>query len=120
MASSSPRFNKSILAHRHDFLDASLVVVRFHLCSYIDGALQFVAYMIITQILHSHNLDHQTRPSREMLSALTSARVRVILLPGKASLLPALVDRLHEVLTQIRVELTSLVYVRTVLRSDIL
>jgi hypothetical protein len=41
-----------------------------------------------TQIWHPHDLDHETRPAREMLRPLPLARFRVILLPCKACLVP--------------------------------
>lgn len=37
---------------------------------------------------HAHNLDHQARPAREVLRALAPSRLRVVLLPGEARLLP--------------------------------
>lgn len=49
----------------------------------------------LVQRLHRHNLHHQARPAGEMLRALTSPRLGVVLLPREARLLPALVDRIN-------------------------
>ena len=51
------------------------------------------------QIIHCHDLDYQARPASEVLCPLALASLRVILLPGKASLLPALVDGVNKVLS---------------------
>ena len=41
-----------------------------------------------TQIGHAHDLNHETRPPREMLRSLPLACLGVVLLPGKACLYP--------------------------------
>lgn len=65
------------------------------------------------QVRHSHDLDDQTRPAREVLRALALARLRVVLLPGEARLLPTLEDGVDEILAQARVEVSGLGLVGT-------
>jgi hypothetical protein len=55
-----------------------------------------------------------------MLCPLTRASLRVILLPGKPSLLPALVHRVYEVLAETVVQVFGLCSIRTGLKSIIL
>lgn len=57
-----------------------------------------------TQIRHPHDLNDKTRPAREMLRALPLARLRIILLPREARLLPALEYCLDEVEAKARVQ----------------
>lgn len=54
----------------------------------------------LLEFIHSHHFHHQTRPPREVLSPLARASLRVILLPGKPCLLPALEHRLNKVLAE--------------------
>lgn len=72
------------------------------------------------QVIHGHNLDHQTRPARKVLVALSRARLRVVLLPREARFLPALEDGVDEVLAQANVQLAGLFAVRTALRGKVL
>lgn len=72
------------------------------------------------QILHCHDLDDKARPAREVLRALALARLRVVLLPREARLLPALVDGFDEVPAQAAVQIPCLGLVGAGLRGDIL
>lgn len=49
------------------------------------------------KVRHIHNFHHQTRPSGEMLGTLTLARLRIVLLPGKARVFPLLEDVINQV-----------------------
>lgn len=55
-----------------------------------------------------------------MLSSLTLTGLRVVLLPGKARLLPALVDCVDEVLTKVCVQLLSALLVGALSLCDVL
>ena len=60
---------------------------------------------------HGQNLYHETGPASKVLSALTLARLRVILFPSESSLLPALVHRLDQVLAERIIHLLGLLLV---------
>lgn len=77
-----------------------------------DFPLQLIMPALTTQIRHCHNLDDETRPPGKVLRALSRSSFRVILLPRESSLLPALVDSLHEVLPQVGVQLRCTGFVR--------
>ena len=55
-----------------------------------------------------------------MLGALTLACLRVVLLPGEASFLPAFVDGVDDVLTEVDVEFRCALLVRAFLLGDVL
>lgn len=86
------------------------------------GLSQLVLHMTAgtTEVLHRHDLHNQTRPARKVLRALALARLRIILLPREARLLPALVDGADEILTQAAVEILGLGLIWTRLCGDIL
>lgn len=79
-----------------------------------------IAAATAAQIRHGHDLDDQTRPPRKVLRALTSARLGVVLLPGKTRFLPGLVDGVDEVLAQARVQVLGFGLVGARLGSDVL
>lgn len=72
------------------------------------------------QIFHSQDLDNQARPARKVLRPLTLAGLGIVLLPSEARLLPAVVHCVDEVLAESCVEIPSLGFVRTFLKSKIL
>ena len=72
------------------------------------------------QIRHRHNLDHQTRPSREMLRSLSSACLGVILLPGEARLFPLIEDVVHKIFPESDVDFGGLRFVWSRLGCDVL
>jgi hypothetical protein len=74
----------------------------------------------LVQRLHRHNLHHQARPASEMLRALTSTRLRVVLLPREARLLPALVDRINQICAQLVIQNPGLALERTLLGANFL
>lgn len=59
------------------------------------------------QIGHAHNLDHQARPSGEMLRSLTLACLRIILLPRKTCFHPLVVDGLDEIEAETAIQLSG-------------
>jgi hypothetical protein len=59
----------------------------------------FVPGLAASQIIHCHDLDDQAGPASEVLGALALACLGIVLFPSKASLLPAGVDRVNNVLT---------------------
>ena len=83
--------------------------------SYI--ALQLVV-SVAAEVFHCHDLDHEARPARKVLRALARACLGVVLFPCEASLFPALVDRVHEVLAQGCVHALRLLLVRAALLGD--
>jgi hypothetical protein len=88
---------------------------------YSAQILQLVMRSLATrQVIHGHNLNHQARPPREMLVALSSARLWVILLPCKARLLPALENCVDKILAQLRVQLAGFLAVRAALGCKVL
>ena len=82
--------------------------------------LQLIPNHLATKIRHGHDLDNQASPASEMLSALALAGLRVILLPCEASLFPALINSVNEVLAEIGVQLLSALLVRPLCLSDVL
>lgn len=74
----------------------------------------------LVQRLHRHNLHHQTRPASEMLGALTSARLRIVLLPCEARLLPALEDCVNQIRTQLIIQTPGLALEWAFLSADFL
>jgi hypothetical protein len=83
----------------YDTYRHSLVcLVDLHPHHLISAALQLIPHRLPTQIRHRHDLDHQARPASKMLRTLALARLRIILLPREARLLPALIHRVDEVL----------------------
>jgi hypothetical protein len=73
-----------------------------------------------TQIRHSHNLDHQTRPARKMLRALPFTRLGVILFPRKARLLPTLINSIDQVIAKFGVDFGCASTMGTRLSRDVL
>ena len=61
-----------------------------------------------TKIRHNHNLNYQTRPSREVLRALPGAGLRIILFPREAGTLPLVEDVVDEVFAETGVDLSGL------------
>lgn len=82
--------------------------------------LEFIMPALTTQIRHSHNLDHQTRPARKMLRALPFTRLGVILFPRKARLLPTLINSIDQVIAKFRVDFGCASTVGTGLSRDVL
>ncbi len=82
--------------------------------------LQLIMRLLALQVLHGHNLDHQTRPAGKMLRALPRARLRIVLLPRVARLLPAVVHGVDQVLAQANVQVARLLAVRAALRGKVL
>lgn len=74
----------------------------------------------LVQRLHRHNLHHQARPAGEMLGALASARLRIVLLPREARLLPAVVDRINQIRAQLVIQTPGLALERTLLGANFL
>ena len=74
---------------------------------------KLISGMFLPKIRHAHDLDDQTRPPGEMLRPLTSAGIWVVLFPGKPGLFPTLVNSVNQVLSQLGVNLTSLLLVRS-------
>lgn len=72
------------------------------------------------QLGHRHHVYHHTGPAGEVLSTLATARLGVVLFPGKASLFPLAEDIVNQVLSQGVVELACLVLVRTRRSSSVL
>ena len=90
---------------------------------YAPNSLQLIASMFGyggIKVWHGHNLDHKTSPASKVLSTLTLARIRVILLPSETRSLPVVVDILYKVLAQARVSLLRLCLVRPLLLRDVL
>lgn len=81
---------------------------------------QFVLDMAAAQVRHGHDLDDQTRPPSEVLSALALAGLRVVLLPCEACRLPALENSVDKVLAQSGVEVLGFGLVGSRLGCDIL
>ena len=75
---------------------------------------------MLGKIFHGHDLDHQACPPCEVLRALTSPRLRVVLLPSEARVNPALVHRLHKILAELRVQLPRLLAERSLMCRHIL
>ena len=73
-----------------------------------------------TQVWHRHDFDDQTRPSGEMLRALSCACFWVILFPSESCPLPFVEYVLYEVLTKRIVDLAGLSFVWSLLGRDIL
>jgi len=74
---------------------------------------KFIPGVLLRQVRHAHDFDDQTRPSGKMLCPLTSAGVGVVLLPSESCFLPALVDGVDQVLSQLRVDLAGLLLMRS-------
>lgn len=72
------------------------------------------------QLGHRHHVYHHTGPAGEVLSTLATSRLGVVLLPGKASLLPLAEDILNQVLSQGVIEPTCLLLMRARCSSSIL
>ena len=51
----------------------------------------FATSSLSPQVRHIHNLNHQARPARKMLRPLALSRLRIILFPREARLLPLLI-----------------------------
>jgi len=75
---------------------------------------------LTTQIRHSHNLDHQTRPAREMLRALSFTRLGVILFPRKARVLPTLINSIDQIVAEFGVDFRCASTMGTGLSRDVL
>ena len=75
---------------------------------------------LTTQIRHSHNLDHQTRPARKMLRALPFTRLGIILFPRKARLLPTLINSIDQVIAEFGVDFSCASTMGTRLSRDVL
>lgn len=76
--------------------------------------------MSTAQVLHGHDLDHQTGPARKVLGALAGTRLGVVLLPCEARVDPGLVDGFDEVLAQARVQVSGLGLVGAFLLGGVL
>lgn len=87
---------------------------------FLFAYLQFIPDRLTTKIRHSHDLNNQASPASEVLSPLPLASLWVILLPGEACLLPALIDGVDKVLAKVGVELLSAFLVRPLCLGDIL
>jgi hypothetical protein len=84
------------------------------------GYLQLIPNRLPTQIWHSHNLDDQASPTREMLGSLAFACLRVVLLPREARLLPAFVDGVDEIFAKVGIQLLGTLLMRSLLLGNIL
>lgn len=93
----------------------------YHLSGQPDSPSQLISNVhSLVQRLHRHNLHHQARPAGEMLRALTSTRLRIVLLPREARLLPALVDRINQIRAQLVIQAPGLTLERSLLGADFL
>ena len=75
---------------------------------------------VLAEVVHGHDLDDEAGPAREVLRALSAARLRVVLLPREPGLRPALVHRLHQVPAQPRIQATGLRLVGALLQRQVL
>jgi hypothetical protein len=82
-------------------------------------ALQLIPHPF-TQIRHSHDLDHQARPAREVLRTLPLACFWIVLFPCKPSLLPTVIYRIDQILAQFGVDLDGPSLMQSFLLSDVL
>ena len=85
-----------------------------------DLQLPMIPTTIITQIGHRHDLNHQTRPTREMLRALSRACLGIVLLPRKPRAFPFVEDDIDEVFAEGVVDLGGLGFVGARLVGDVL
>ena len=69
---------------------------------------------------HGHHLDHESRPSGEMLRPLTLACLRTILLPREAGLFPGIVYGINEIFAKLSVHVLRFGLLRTWLLGNIL
>ena len=72
------------------------------------------------QVRHRHNFNHQTGPACEMLRSLSSARLRVILFPREARLLPLVEDVVHQIFPESGVYFGGLGFVGARLGRNVL
>ena len=86
----------------------------------VKSQLIFQVLRTTTEIIHCHNLDHETRPACKVLRPLTLTSLWVILFPGEAGFLPALENGVYQILAQPCVQVLCLLLVRSVLLGKIL
>jgi hypothetical protein len=72
------------------------------------------------KVREAHDLDNHAGPASEMLSTLAGSCIRVVLLPGEASLAPRLVHGVNEVLAQLVVHGSCALLLWARLLGDIL
>jgi hypothetical protein len=82
--------------------------------------LQLVSLPLSTQVRHSHDLDHQTRPASEMLCPLSLASLGIVLLPCEARLFPALVHSVNKIPSELGIQLGCACLVWSLLLSNFL
>jgi hypothetical protein len=84
--------------------------------------LQFIPNPILTltQIRHSHYLNHQASPAGEMLRPLPLTRLGVVLLPSKAGLLPTVIYSVDKILAEFGVNFSCARLVGTRLLGNVL
>ena len=75
---------------------------------------------LTAQIGEVHNLHNHARPASEVLRALASTGVRVVLLIREASLEPRVVDGVYQILAQVGVHGDGTLLLRTGLLGDVL
>ena len=79
-----------------------------------------VTAALTAQVREVHDLDKHARPSGEVLRALASTGVRVVLLIREASLEPRVVDGVYQILAQVGVHGDGTLLLRTGLLGDVL
>ena len=99
-------------------LNAIFLHTHVELPDFCTLILQFI--MTLLEIRHIHDLHNQTRPAGEMLGALAITSLGVILLPGKACLLPRVVDGVDEVRSKAAIQLSGTVLLRSRLLRSVL
>src|SRR5947207_11796682 len=72
------------------------------------------------EVRHNHDVHHQARPAGEMLRALPSTCLRVVLFPCKASLLPLPEHVFYHIRSQLDVDIARLLLVRSFSRGYVL
>ena len=82
--------------------------------------LQFILLFGGTQIRHTHDLNYQTRPSREVLRPLAFPCFGVILLPRETCLFPTLINSFDKILSQVGIQCLSACLLRSFLLCQIL
>jgi hypothetical protein len=73
-----------------------------------------------TQIRHGHDLDHEAGPTGEVLRPLAFTCLGIILFPSEASPLPLREHVLHDVLTELGIDLSGTLLMRTLNPRNIL
>ena len=72
------------------------------------------------QVGHRHDLYHQTSPSSKMLRSLTSACLRIVLLPREACIFPFIEDIFHQIFPESGIYLGGLSFVGPRLNRNVL